>query len=47
MNDNGSGIFPRKNVRKLYNAKYKKTYPNRCYVLKNGGIKDTKIRRTC
>ena len=46
MDDDGSGIFPKQRVRKLYNAKYQKTYSNRYFVLKNDYIKDTRIRRT-
>ena len=34
MDDYGSGIFPKQEVRKLYNAKYQKTYFNQYYVLK-------------
>ena len=32
-------------VRKRYNAKYHKTYFNRCYVLKSDFIKYTRISR--
>ena len=39
MDDDGSGVFPTKKVRKLYNEKYQKTYSNRYYVLKNEFIK--------
>ena len=45
MDDDGSGVFPKK-VRKLYNAKYQKTYSNRYYVLKIDYKKDTRICRT-
>ena len=34
MDDIGSGIFPRQNVRNIYTAKYQKTYLNQYYVLK-------------
>ena len=39
------GVFFFK-VRKLYNAKYQKTYSNRYYVLKNDHIKDKRIFQT-
>ena len=34
MDDDGSGVFTKKMVRKLYNIKYQKTYSNKYYVLK-------------
>ena len=46
IDDGGSRIFLKQKVRKLYNAKYQKTYYNRYYVLKSDYIKDTRIRRT-
>ena len=39
MDDDGSGVFSKHKVRKLYNAKYQKTYSNQYYVLKNDHIK--------
>ena len=35
MDYDGSGVFPKQKVRKLYNAKYQNTYSNQYYVLKN------------
>ena len=46
IDDDGGGIFPKQKVRKLYNAKYQKTYSNRYYVMLNDLIKDTRIRQT-
>ena len=46
MDDDGGGDFPNQKVRKIYNAKYQKTYSNLYYVLENVYIKDTIIRRT-
>ena len=46
MDDDGSGVFPKQKFGKLYNTKYKNTYSNRYYVLKNDYIKDTRIRWT-
>ena len=45
MIDDGSGVFPKQKVRKLYNAKYTNTYSNLYYVLKKEYIKDTRIRQ--
>ena len=46
MDDDGSGVFPKQKIRKLYNEKYHETYSNIYYVLKNDYLKDTRIRRT-
>ena len=45
MYNYGSGIFPKK-VKKIYNAKYQKTYSNRYYVLNSDYINYTRTRRT-
>ena len=44
MDNDGSGVFPKQKVRKLYNEKYQKTYSNRYYILKKDYIKDTRMR---
>ena len=45
IDNDGSGVFPKKQVRKKYNSKYRLTYSN-CYcVMKNDSIKDTRICR--
>ena len=46
IDDDGSGVFPKQEVRKKYNSKYQLTYSNRSYVMKHEYIKDTRIRRT-
>ena len=46
IDDDGSGVFPKKNVRNQYNAKHQRTYSNRYYVIKNYYIKDTRIHQT-
>ena len=46
IGDDGSGVFPKQQVGKKYNSKYKLTYSNLYYVMKNNYIKDTIIRRT-
>ena len=46
IDDGGIGVFPKQQVRKKYNSKYKITYSNRYYVMKNDYIKDTRICRT-
>ena len=45
IDDDGSGIFPKQRVRKLYNAKYQDTYRNRNYVVSAPHIKDTIIQK--
>ena len=45
IDDNGSGIFPKQNVRKLYNEKYHYTYGNRNYVVSAPYIRHTRIQR--
>ena len=47
IDDDGSGVSPKQEVRKKYNSKYQLTYSNRYYVMKNDFIKDTRIRQTC
>ena len=44
--DDESGVFPKKQVRKMYNSKYQLTYSNIYYVMKNDYIKDTRIHWT-
>ena len=39
IDDNGSRIFSKQNIRNIYNAKYQKTYSNRYYVIKSNYIK--------
>ena len=39
-------FYQKQMIRKIYNAKYQKTYSNQYYVLKNDYIKYTRIRRT-
>ena len=34
MDDDWNGLFPKQNVRKLYNEKYQKNYSNQYYFLK-------------
>ena len=46
IDDDGSDVFPKKKVIKVYNAKYQNNYSNRYYVLKNYYVKDTRIRQT-
>ena len=46
IDEDGSGFFPKQEVRKNYNSKYQLTYSNPYYVIKNDYIKDTRIRRT-
>ena len=46
IDDDGSGVFPKQQVRKKYISKYQLTYSNRYYVMKNDSIKDTRIRWT-
>ena len=46
IDDDGSGVFPKQEVRKKYNSKYQLTYSNQYYVMKNDYIKDTRIRPT-
>ena len=46
IDDDGSRIFSKQMVIKIYNPKYQKTYYNQYYVLKSDFIKDTRIRRT-
>ena len=46
IDDDGSGVFPKQQVRKMYNSKYQLTYSNIYYVMKNDYIKDTRIRWT-
>ena len=46
IDDDGSGVLPKILVRKWYNTRYRKTYLNRNYVLKNDYIKDRIIQRT-
>ena len=46
IDDDGSGVFPKQNVRKIHNSKYQLTNSNRYYVIKNDHIKDTRIRQT-
>ena len=43
IDDNGSRIFPKQNIRNIYNAKYQETYSNQYYVLKINYIKYTRI----
>ena len=38
-------VFPKQNVRQIYNEKYQKTYYNRNYFLDRDYIKDTRIIR--
>ena len=45
IDDDGSGVSPKQQVRKKYNSKYQLTYSNCYYVMKNEYIKDTRIRR--
>ena len=42
----GVVFFQTKKVRKIYNAKYQKTYSNRYYVLDDDTVKDTIIHWT-
>ena len=42
--DDGSSIFQKQEVRKIYNAKYQATYCNQNYVLDRNYIKDTIMR---
>ena len=46
IDDDGSGVFPKQQVRKKYNSKYQLTYSNWYYVMKHDYIKDTRIRWT-
>ena len=46
IDDDGSRVFPKQEVRKKYNSKYQLTYSNQYYVIKNDYIKDTRISRT-
>ena len=46
IDDYGSVVFPKQNIRKIYNAKYQNTYSNRYYILKNEYIKYTRIHWT-
>ena len=46
IDDDGSGVFPKQQVRKNYNSKYQLTYSNRYYVMKHDYIKDTRISQT-
>ena len=46
MNDDGSGVFPKQDVRNRYHSTYQLTYSNRYYVMKNDYIKYTRIRQT-
>ena len=36
IDDDGSGVLPKQQVRKMYNSKYQLTYSNQYYVMKNG-----------
>ena len=45
IDDDGSGFFPKQDVRKKYNSKYQLTYSNQYYVMKHDYIKYTRIRR--
>ena len=46
IDDDGSGVSPKEEVRKKYNSKYQLTYSNQYYVMRNDYIKYTRIRRT-
>ena len=46
IDDDGSGVSPKQQVRKKYNSKYQLTYSNRYYVMEHDYIKYTRIRRT-
>ena len=46
IDDDGSGVFYKQEVRNKYKSKYKLTYSNWYYVMKTDYIKDTIIRRT-
>ena len=46
IDDDGSGVFPKQEVRNKYNSKYQLTYSNQYYVMKKDYIKYTRIRRT-
>ena len=46
IDDDGSVVFPKQQVRKKYNSKYQLTYSNRYYVMEHDYIKYTRIRQT-
>ena len=46
IDNDGSGVFPKQQVRNKFNSKYQITYSILYYVMKHDYIKDTRIHRT-